>query len=133
MRRIDLIVIHCSASDRVTHDNVETIRNWHIFDRGFSDIGYHYVITKDGKCHVGRDVHVMGAHAKGQNRHSIGICLTGLREFTQEQFKTAKEVIKELCKEHGLRPIDVVPHCSLNKEKTCPNFNIYEEILCKEF
>jgi N-acetylmuramoyl-L-alanine amidase len=129
MRKIDKIIIHCSASDRVTHDNVETIRNWHVFDRGFSDIGYHYIITKNGQVNAGRDIHVQGAHCKGQNSKSIGICLTGEKYFSEQQFSSLRIVIRELLDEFGLDPIDVYPHNHFNKGKSCPNFNIYEKVL----
>jgi N-acetyl-anhydromuramyl-L-alanine amidase AmpD len=129
MRKIDLIVIHCSDSDRIAHDNVETIRQWHVFERGFSDIGYHYIITKNGQVCAGRDVHIQGAHVSGHNANSIGICLTGRHNFTDQQFAACRTLVRELMEDYKLRPIDVLPHNHLNKGKSCPNFNIYEEIM----
>lgn len=76
MRKIDKIIIHCSATPEGRHVTVETIRNWHL-KRGFSDIGYHYVIYLDGSVHTGRPLELPGAHTTGQNAHSVGICYVG--------------------------------------------------------
>lgn len=86
MRKITHIVIHCSA----TRANIgagltlpgedigaEEIRRWHVRDRGYSDIGYHYVIRRDGLVEKGRSLERAGAHVKGRNSNSIGICLVG--------------------------------------------------------
>lgn len=75
-RKIDKIIIHCSATRPSTKCDVSTITQWHKA-RGFSTIGYHYVISRDGGIHVGRDEAVVGAHCKGQNAHSIGVCYVG--------------------------------------------------------
>ena len=123
MRTIDLIVIHCSDSDRPEHDNVETIRQWHL-ERGWKDIGYHFVITKDGVCRAGRPVSEVGAHVDGYNQNSIGICLTGSHEFSKEQFETLKKTVASFAKTYGLKRPQIVGHRDLNKRKTCPNFEV---------
>lgn len=75
-RRIDKIIIHCSATPEGKDYTVEQIRQWHLA-RKFSDIGYHYVIYRDGSIHLGRSENVVGAHTTGYNTHSIGICIIG--------------------------------------------------------
>ena len=75
-RRIDLIVIHCSATRATQSYTVDDCRRDHRA-RGFADIGYHYYITRDGVVHAGRALYQVGAHATGYNRHSIGICYEG--------------------------------------------------------
>ena len=75
-RRIDLIVVHCSATRCDSPTSLEAITEWHQA-RGFATIGYHYYITRDGEVHRGRPLHQVGAHAAGYNRHSIGICYEG--------------------------------------------------------
>lgn len=67
------ITIHHSMSPDVP---AETIKQWHI-DAGLSDIGYHFVIRRDGNIEEGRPGTKMGAHVKGKNWHNLGICLTG--------------------------------------------------------
>ena len=76
MRRIDEIIIHCSDSPEGRNDKAEDIRKWHK-QRGFNDIGYHYVIDLDGTVEKGRPVEQAGAHCTGHNRNSIGICYIG--------------------------------------------------------
>jgi len=77
VRAINKIVVHCSAT-REGHDiSTDTIRDWHVNDRGWSDIGYHYVVELDGKLVVGRNIAKVGAHTKGHNANSIGICYVG--------------------------------------------------------
>jgi peptidoglycan hydrolase-like protein with peptidoglycan-binding domain len=75
-RRITDIVIHCTAS-KVSNDlTVEDIRRMHK-KQGWADIGYHYVVTLDGRVHTGRDVDLIGAHVSGHNAHSIGVVYVG--------------------------------------------------------
>ena len=76
MRPIHTIVIHCSATPEGRPVSVETIRKWHR-DRGWKDIGYHYVVDLDGKVHPGRPVEQVGAHVGGHNTGTIGICYVG--------------------------------------------------------
>lgn len=76
MRRIDTIVVHCSATREGKDYTVKDIRRWHK-DRGYSDIGYHYVVYRDGSIHEGRPLELPGAHVKGHNARSIGICYVG--------------------------------------------------------
>ncbi|MGB0696029.1 MAG: N-acetylmuramoyl-L-alanine amidase [Rhodospirillaceae bacterium] len=76
MRAINWIIWHCAATPEGRDVQPETIRDWHL-QRGWSDIGYHYVITLDGTVHEGRPLERPGAHVRGQNRDSIGICYVG--------------------------------------------------------
>ena len=80
-RRIDYIALHCSATKDGQNFTVNDIRRWHTAPkpqgRGWSDIGYHYVIHLDGSVHKGRDVDLIGAHVENYNAHSIGICYVG--------------------------------------------------------
>jgi N-acetylmuramoyl-L-alanine amidase len=76
MRKIDKIIIHCSATAEGKDFTVADIARWHR-ERGFMDIGYHYVIYRNGTVHNGRDVSKVGAHCEGQNANSIGICYIG--------------------------------------------------------
>ena len=125
MRDINLIIIHCSDSDIKSHDNPETIRKWHVEERGFNDIGYHYVITKDGKRWPGRREAVPGAHARGHNANSLGICLTGRKKFSEKQRNSLKVLVnKLLVKYPGSK---VIGHCEVS-DKTCPNFD-YKKVL----
>lgn len=81
MRDLKRIILHCSATPEGAHFDVETIRKWHTDPspkgRGWSDIGYHYVIYLDGSVHIGRPINRSGAHTKGHNADSIGVCYVG--------------------------------------------------------
>ena len=76
MRTITLIVLHCSATRTTQKYPFHQCKADHL-KRGFTDIGYHYYITRDGQVHVGRPLWKEGAHCKGHNKHSIGICYEG--------------------------------------------------------
>lgn len=76
-RRIDYIVVHCTATPEGQDRTVERIRREHIEQNGWSDIGYHFVIYRDGTIAKGRDVSKVGAHVNGYNAHSIGIAYVG--------------------------------------------------------
>ena len=75
-RRIDYIVIHCTATPEGQTRTVEQIRAQHKA-QGWGDIGYHYVVTLDGKVHLGRDADLAGAHVSGHNQNSIGVVYVG--------------------------------------------------------
>ena len=76
MRNINLIIVHCSATPEGRDVSVADIDRWHR-ERGFDGIGYHYVVYIDGSVHEGRPLNKVGAHCKGHNAHSIGICYIG--------------------------------------------------------
>ena len=75
-RNIKEIIIHCSATPEGKDFTTAQIKQWHLA-RGFSDIGYHYVIYRDGSIHTGRAESVSGAHCTGHNTISIGVCYIG--------------------------------------------------------
>lgn len=91
--RPERVILHCAATpDTLPHEEgfdrwgADDIREWHK-ERGFKDIGYHFVIRRSGKIEEGRHIEKQGAHcaAMGGNHHSIGICLVGTKMFTPEQ------------------------------------------------
>ena len=75
-RRIDYIVVHCTATPEGQNKTVEQIRAEHK-KQGWADIGYHYVIYRDGTVHLGRDVDISGSHVSGFNSYSIGVVYVG--------------------------------------------------------
>lgn len=116
------LILHCSDSDYKQHDDISVIREWHI-ERGFSDVGYHFFIKRDGTIQEGRELDAVGAHCKGLNNKSIGICLHGKEKFTPEQFEAAAG----LCKLLRVRYSDaqIKGHYEYST-KTCPNFDVDE-------
>ena len=76
-RRIDKIILHCLSTKQGKDYTVDQVRQWHVKDRNFADIGYHYLIRLDGTVEEGRPLDKIGAHCTGQNAHSIGIAYAG--------------------------------------------------------
>lgn len=75
-RTMDTIVIHCSATKEGKNYSVEDIKKWHL-QRGFKDVGYHFVIKLDGTIETGRSLDKIGAHVANNNTNTIGICYIG--------------------------------------------------------
>jgi len=101
MRGINLLVYHCSATEAGKDYSVEEITVWHKA-RGFRTIGYHFLIHLDGTIDIGRNIHEIGAHAKGKNRNSIGICyIGGVKDGRPHDTRTTAQI-------HALRAIDRV-------------------------
>lgn len=125
MREIDSIILHCSDT---TDGTFESIREFHIKERGWSDIGYHVLITRDGEIHKGRHLDTIGSHCKGENETSIGVCLIGKDTFTLNQVRSLIECVQFLLLRQGLTLDDVYCHHEFESAKaqgkTCPNFDI---------
>lgn len=124
-RPIDKIIVHVSDSpdDRVSVDAAE-IRRWHL-QRGFKDIGYHYVIVKSGEVQAGRDVNVVGAHCEGENMFSIGICWVGRDDCNPAQRAALIKLIRGLMRAYPRVTVgDVYGHHHFNPAKTCPNLDM---------
>jgi N-acetylmuramoyl-L-alanine amidase len=122
-RVITKVFLHCSASNRPNHDDVEVIRSWHK-QRGWSDIGYHYFIRADGTIEIGRDIESKPAAQKGHNTGSIAICLHGLYpgDFTIEQFDSVYNLCSAIDDAYEDRRISFHGHCEVSN-KPCPVFD----------
>lgn len=94
MRKINTIVIHCSATPEAMTYPLESLRADHK-KRGFVDVGYHYYIRKDGTVQEGRPLNQIGAHAKGYNTGSIGICYEGGLDANRKPKDTRTEAQKK--------------------------------------
>ncbi len=93
---IDKIISHISDSPYDHHDDISVIRQWHL-ERGFSDVGYHYFIKRNGEIQGGRSIKRRGADCLGQNYNSVGVCLHGMSgDITQKQFKSLTELVIKL-------------------------------------
>ena len=125
MRKINQIILHCSDSPHDHHDEISIIRQWHL-ERGFNDVGYHYFIQGNGNIQKGRNESVIGAHCRGQNMNSVGICLHGRDKFSIAQFKSLAKLLEEIKSRHKINRVS--GHSEYDKGKTCPNFTIYDVI-----
>ncbi len=93
MRPINEIILHCTATPEGREVKVADIRRWHV-QRGFSDIGYHYVILLDGTVELGRALEKQGAHCSGHNKTSIGVCYVGGCDSNMQPKDTRTEAQK---------------------------------------
>ncbi len=127
-RTIKRVFIHCSASDNPKHDDVSVMREWHVKGNGWSDVGYHYFIKKDGTVQTGRNIDASPAAQEGHNANTIAICLHGLEKdkFTPEQFQSLRALCEMI--RQKIPTVTFHGHCEVNKNKTCPVFN-YKKVL----
>lgn len=131
MRKIDKIIIHCSATPEGKPFTVADIDRWHR-DRGWQGIGYHYVVYLDGSIYKGRSEEIIGAHCSGQNAHSIGICYIGGLDAsgkakdtrTPAQRKALHELVSDLKTRY---PAATIHGHNEFANKDCPCFNVKNE------
>ena len=132
MRELKRIIFHCSATEDGKDYTVDQIRRWHTSPpRNWRDIGYHYVIYRDGSIHEGRPIDQQGAHTRGENADSIGICyIGGLRDGKATDTMTMRQEIAWLKLVHSLRtvfgPMTIHGHNEY-ANKACPSFIVKEK------
>ena len=131
MRTIDKIIIHCSATLPGQRVDVETITRWHK-QRGFKTIGYHFFIDRSGTIHAGRPLEQQGAHCKGQNARSIGICYEGGLNKEGKPYDTRtimqRIAMKELVAQLQERFTEATVHGHREfANKACPCFDVAAE------
>ena len=133
MREINKIIVYCSATREGENFDVAEIRKWHVEGRGWSDIGYHFYIDLYGEIHKGRDIAKIGAHCKGQNRNSIGICYCGGVEADGKTPKDTRNTEQKEALIAVLRTLKAMfPNAVIHSHndfanKACPSFNATEE------
>lgn len=123
MNKPNKVILHCSATrDEGDLIGVEQIREWHL-ERGFEDVGYHYVIRRSGVIELGRKVDLVGAHTKGFNQNSIGVALVGNRDFTADQISSLKVLFKTIKTTYQIDYDNWFCHYQFSN-KTCPNWPV---------
>ena len=131
-RTIKEIIVHCTATPEGRIETVQSIRNMHKA-KGWSDIGYHYLIGLNGECWEGRNVNLIGAHCEGHNSNSIGVCYVGGvdKKMKAKDTRTEKQkdalvaLLKDLRKLYPKAKI--YGHHDFNKGKSCPCFDAKNE------
>lgn len=127
------IAIHCAATKPTQDIGAKEIRQWHL-DKGWADIGYHFVIRRNGRIETGRQpLESIGAHVAGYNSVSVGICLIGgvdenmkpENNFTPAQFNSLRTLVRDMVKRYpGAK---VQGHRDFpNVAKACPSFDAIE-------
>ena len=137
MRPINEVIVHCAATrpnwmaGRPLADKVAEIRRWHTRDRGWRDIGYHWIIDRDGSVAPGRPESQIGAHVAGRNARTIGVCLLGgfgsrerdrfEQHFTPEQDRALRQLLREIQARHRITRISGHHEYAA---KACPGFEV---------
>lgn len=122
------IFVHCSATPPTMDIGVETIRHWHLA-QGWLDVGYHFIIKRDGTVEEGRPQGVVGSHVQGWNKVSVGICLIGgvdakqkyEANFTPAQMSKLTELIAHLKVQYP--KAEIKAHHDV-AAKACPSFDL---------
>ena len=134
MRKINKLIVHCTATPEFKDFDVEDVRDWHIKGNGWSDIGYHYLIKLDGTVQEGRPINKIGAHVRGHNRDSIGIAYVGgmdknMDEWIDTRTDQQKDSLFNLLMDlkFGFPDAIVYGHNDFTDKKVCPCFNAKEE------
>ena len=132
MRDINKIILHCSATRDGQDISTETIRGWHVNERGWSDIGYHFVVLLDGTVDKARPVERQGAHVRGKNKGSIGVCYIGGCDADMNPKDTRNEAQKKSLEELISYLMESYDDATLHghnefSSKACPSFNVKEE------
>tara|TARA_R110000851_G_scaffold10828_1_gene38541 strand:+ start:820 stop:1227 length:408 start_codon:yes stop_codon:yes gene_type:complete len=126
---IKLIVVHCAATPPDMDIGADEIRKWHT-DKGWSDIGYHYVIRRSGDVETGRPESVKGAHTYGYNTNSLGVCMVGGvnakgkpdANFTANQYAALERTLHSLTAKYP--DAKVAGHRDFDSGKACPSFDV---------
>ena len=132
MRDLNRIILHCAATREGKDFSVDIIRDWHVKGRGWSDIGYHWVIRLDGSIEVGRPLERSGAHTKGHNKDSVGVCYIGGCDadgkpkdtMNEEQEKAWRMIVLSLRTLYG--DLTIHGHNEF-ANKACPSFTVKEK------
>lgn len=127
----ELLVIHCSATPITLDTTVEMITDWHR-KRGFSTIGYHWFIKRDGTLHAGRPMTRWGAHASGHNHNSVGVCIEGGLDANMQPEENYTDVqmdmLRGCCSSLLINYPSIIDMCGHNQlpnvAKACPCFDV---------
>lgn len=134
MRKVNRIIIHCSATKPGMDIGAKEIRKWHMDGNGWKDIGYHYVIRLDGSIEKGRPLEQLGSHTAGHNADSIGICYVGGVDekgkakdtLSPKQQKSLEDLITKL--RERWPELTLSGHNDYTKSKACPSFKVSEKL-----
>lgn len=131
-RKINKLIVHCTATPECREIDITDVRRWHIEERGWSDVGYHFLVLLDGTIQEGRPLERSGAHTKGHNHDSIGVAYVGGMDGEQSVPKdTRTEEQKEalvnlLCELRLCYGGEIYGHRDFSS-KACPSFDAKKE------
>jgi len=132
MRKINKIIIHCTATPEGKDVTINEVRRWHVEERGWRDVGYHFLIQRDGTIDEGRPIEQTGAHTRGHNWDSIGIAIVGgmskdMTEPKDTRTEEQKEALVDLlCQLKDTYGGTIYGHRDFSN-KACPSFDAKTE------
>lgn len=133
-RAINKAIIHCADTPEGVYFDKKDIYKWHVKERNFSDIGYHFIVLLDGTIEVCRPLEKSGAHCKGQNSNSIGICYIGGRDKTKAKKAKDTRTVKQkislknlLATLKAFYPKLLIEGHNKYSDKSCPSFDVKKE------
>ena len=122
VENIKFLVVHCSDTLDRKNLTAADIHKMHL-NFGWDGIGYHKIINRSGEVENGRPEYWIGAHVKGKNKQSLGVCLIGRDKFTKKQFASLERVLRKW--KISYPKAKIVGHRDAGKtSKTCPNFDV---------
>ena len=134
MRKINKLIVHCTATPEFKDFNVDDVRGGHVKGNGWSDIGYHYLIKLDGTVEEGRSIQKTGAHVAGHNRDSIGIAYVGGMDKNMDKWIDTRTIKQKDSLFNLLMDLKfdfpdaiVYGHNDFTDKKVCPCFDAKEE------
>lgn len=127
-RTITTLIVHAAYTPPSMDIGASTIRRWHTIENDWQDIGYHYVIRRNGEIETGRPIEQIGAHAQGHNDHSIGVCLVG--GYNEQGQPDSNYTFRQLAALYSLGQqlksqypgINIIGHRDVSN-KACPCFD----------
>ena len=127
----EYLVVHCSATKPSMDIGLREIKRWHVDDNGWRDVGYHYIIRRNGEVELGRSNRDTGAHAAGYNHKSISLCMVGgmaednsaENNFTAQQWTALLDLVKQIKVDYP--EANVIGHNEIS-EKQCPSFDVQQ-------
>ena len=127
----EYLVVHCSATKPSMDIGLREIKRWHVNDNGWRDVGYHYIIRRNGEVELGRSNRDTGAHAAGYNHKSISLCMVGgmaednsaENNFTAQQWTALLDLVKQIKVDYP--EANVIGHNEIS-EKECPSFDVQQ-------
>lgn len=136
IRAVDFLIVHCADTYDSMDIGVIDIDRWHK-ERGWAGVGYHFVIRRNGVVEKGRPETIPGAHARGVNHLSLGICMVGGKadkghsedNFTPQQWNSLRVLVQELIDRYPSITDEngaprVVGHRDVDDRKQCPSFDV---------
>lgn len=132
MRKINKIIVHCTATPEGRDVSIDEVRRWHVEERGWRDVGYHFLVRLDGTIEEGRPIEMTGAHTRSHNWDSIGLAYAGgmskdMTEPKDTRTEAQKDALIDLiCQLHDTYGGTVYGHRDFSS-KACPSFDAKKE------